>query len=59
MLHRGMESTSWKMISSDFTFDENAVLGKFSEEAVLQEDLIRSAANQILRRLQALLRNSK
>lgn len=46
-------------IMRDFTFDENAVLGKFSEEGLVQEDLIRSAASQVLRRLQALLRNSK
>ena len=46
-------------VTRDLTFDENAVLGKFSEEGVVQEDLIRSAASQVLRRLQALLRNSK
>jgi LPS-assembly lipoprotein len=46
-------------VTRDFTFDENAVLGKFSEEVVVQEDLIRSAASQVLRRLQALLRNSQ
>ncbi len=46
-------------VMRDFTFDENAVLGKFSEEGLVQEDLIRSAASQVLRRLQALLRNSK
>jgi LPS-assembly lipoprotein len=40
--------------SRDFTFDENAVLGKFSEEELLQEDIIRRAASQVLRRLQAL-----
>ncbi len=45
--------------SRDFTFDEDAVLGKFSEEEVIQEDLIRSAANQLLRRLQALLSADK
>ena len=39
----------------DFTFDENAVLGKFSEEELLREDLVRQAASQVLRRLQALL----
>ncbi|MEM6998774.1 MAG: LPS assembly lipoprotein LptE [Pseudomonadota bacterium] len=39
----------------DFTFDEDAVLGKFSEEALLQEDIVRRAASQVLRRLQALL----
>ncbi len=39
----------------DFTFDENAVLGKFSEEELLREDIVRRAASQVLRRLQALL----
>ncbi len=39
----------------DLTFDENAVLGKFSEEELLHEDLVRRAASQVLRRLQALL----
>ena len=43
----------------DFTFDENAVLGKFSEEQILHEDLIRRASSQVLRRLQALLPASK
>lgn len=43
----------------DFTFDEDAVLGKFSEEAIIHEDLIRRAASQVLRRLQALLTASK
>ena len=42
-------------VTRDFTFDENAVLGKFSEEGVLEDDLIRSAASKVLRRLQALL----
>ena len=45
--------------SRDFTFDEDAVLGKFSEEEVIKEDLIREAADQVLRRLQALLTASK
>lgn len=40
--------------SRDFTFDENAVLGKFSEEELLQEDIVRRAGSQVLRRLQAL-----
>jgi LPS-assembly lipoprotein len=49
-----------KVISArDFTFDENAVLGKFSEEEILREDLVRRAASQILRRLQALLTANK
>ena len=33
-------------------FDETAVLGKTSEETRLQEDMVRAAAEQILRRLQ-------
>ena len=45
--------------SRDFTFDENAVLGKFSEEELLKEDIVRRAASQVLRRLQALLKTSK
>lgn len=45
--------------SRDLTFDENAVLGKFSEEELLHEDLVRRAASQVLRRLQALLTASK
>ena len=43
----------------DFAFDENAVLGEFEEESIIQEDLIRRAASQVLRRLQALLSSSK
>jgi len=43
----------------DFAFDENAVLGEFTEESVIQEDLIRHAASQVLRRLQAILSSSK
>ena len=33
-------------------FDETAVLGKTSEETRLQQDMVRAAAEQILRRLQ-------
>lgn len=40
--------------SRDFTFDEDAVLGKFSEEELLRDDIVRRAASQVLRRLQAL-----
>lgn len=43
----------------DFTFDENAVLGKFSEEIIIREDLVGSAANQVLQRLQALLTSAQ
>lgn len=35
----------------DFTFDENVVLGKFTEEKVLRDDLTRQVAAQIMRRL--------
>jgi LPS-assembly lipoprotein len=40
-------------LARDFTFDEDAVLGKAAEEDVLREDLIRQTAAQILRRLNA------
>ena len=43
----------------DFAFDENAVLGEFSEESIIQEDLIRPAASRVLRRLQASLSSLK
>ena len=46
-------------VTRDFAFDETEVLGEFSEESIIQEDLVRRAANQILRRLQALLSSSK
>ncbi len=35
----------------DYTFDEDAVLGKFEEEDVLRDELANQAAAQILRRL--------
>jgi len=43
----------------DFAFDENAVLGEFSEESIIQEDLIRRAASRVLRRLRASLSSLK
>jgi LPS-assembly lipoprotein len=46
-------------LSRDLTFDENAVLGKFSEEELIHEDMVRRAASQVLRRLQALLTTQK
>lgn len=46
-------------LARDFTFDENAVLSKFSEESLLQDDLVRRSASRVLRRLQALLPASK
>ena len=62
MPFRLTEQTLSVMIASalrDFTFDEDAVLGKFSEEELLHKELIRTAANQVLRRLQALLSASR
>ncbi|MBI4005537.1 MAG: hypothetical protein HY356_02610 [Gammaproteobacteria bacterium] len=38
---------------TDYTFDEDAVLGKFEEERVLRDDIVRHAASNVLRRLQA------
>ena len=46
-------------MSRDFTFDENSVLGKFSEEEVLREDLVLRSSGQVLRRLQALITTGK
>lgn len=42
-------------VSRDQIVDEEAVLGNFSEESLIREDLARSAAAQAARRLQALL----
>ncbi len=38
---------------TDYTFDEDAVLGKFEEERVLRDDIVRHAASNVLRRLQS------
>lgn len=40
----------------DYTFDESAVLGKFDEERRLQEDLTKSVADTVLRRVRAVTR---
>ena len=42
--------------SRDYTIDDDAVLGKFSEEELLQREMIQRAAAQIIRRLGALAR---
>lgn len=39
----------------DFTFDQDEVLGKFSEEETLRDELIRDAAEQVLRRVGTVL----
>ena len=46
-------------MSRNFTFDAGAVLGKFSEEETIREDLVLRASSQVLRRLQALIPASK
>ena len=35
----------------DYTFDEDAVLGKIEEESVIQNELAKEAAGQVIRRL--------
>ncbi len=40
-------------VSKDYTFDEEAVLGKFAEEEIIREELVGQAAVQIMRRLNA------
>ena len=45
------------MLQRDFTFDQDAVLGKFSEEELLRDELLREAAEQVLRRLSAALQH--
>jgi LPS-assembly lipoprotein len=50
---QGVELLLHEPITSvnDYTFDENAVLGKFAEEKLLREELGRDVAADILRRL--------
>ncbi len=42
-------------LSRDYAFDDGAVLGTFSEETIIREDLVYRASNQVLQRLQALI----
>lgn len=44
-------------LERDFAFDEQAVLGSVSEQRVLEEEMTRQAATQIIRRLNAVSRN--
>ena len=44
-------------VARDYIFDEDAVLAKFTEEKILQEDLIQQAAARIIRRLNAVMKN--
>lgn len=41
-------------LQRDFTFDETAVLGKFGEESEIRLQMLREAADNVLRRLEAL-----
>ncbi len=41
--------------SGDYTFDEDAALGKFAEEETIKEELVEQAAAQIIRRLNTLV----
>lgn len=40
----------------DYVFDDGAVLGNFSQESVLRDDIARHAASSVLRRLEAVTR---
>ncbi len=40
-------------LARDYTFDEDAVLGKFEEEKVLRDELVSEAASEIIRRVDA------
>ena len=44
-------------ITRDYAFDDEAVLGSATEQRVLEQEMSRQAASQILRRLAALTRN--
>lgn len=44
-------------VTRDYAFDPGAVLAKTAEERLLQEDMVRSAASQIILRLNALSRD--
>ena len=45
-------------LARDYTFDETAVLGEFSENQLLRKDLVVRASSQVLRRLQTLTADS-
>lgn len=44
-------------ITRDYAFDDEAVLGSVTEQRVLEQEMSRQAASQIIRRLAALTRN--
>jgi len=46
-------------LQRDFTFDQDAVLGNFSEEETLREELTREAAEQVIRRSSTAIRQDQ
>ncbi|MBI1732581.1 MAG: hypothetical protein HYR49_07400 [Gammaproteobacteria bacterium] len=46
-------------LQRDFTFDQDAVLGNFSEEETLRDEMAREAAEQVLRRSSAAISRDK
>ena len=46
-------------LQRDFTFDQDAVLGNFSEEETLRDEMTREAAEQVLRRTSAAIRRDQ
>lgn len=46
-------------VSRDYAFDDEAVLGSVSEQRVLEQEMIRQAASQVVRRLDALARRQQ
>jgi len=45
-------------IARDFTYDEDAVLGKFTEQKVIEQELLRRGASRVLRRVQIITSNA-
>ena len=46
-------------LQRDFTFDQDAVLGNFSEEETLRDEMTREAAEQVIRRSSAAIRRDQ
>ena len=46
-------------LQRDFTFDQDAVLGNFSEEETLRDEMTREAAEQVVRRSSAAIRRDQ
>lgn len=50
---RKLVDNAYITLQRDFTFDQDAVMGNFSEEEILRDELAREAAEQALRRTAA------